>query len=93
MVQNGTPTGNLAARTSAYLKEQGFHVVQFGNADRFDYARTVIIYYAEKPYTVARLAQVFNVPQEAIQNATGQQSPVDIRVIIGADFKLPEGNQ
>jgi len=93
MVQNGTPTGNLAARTSAYLKEQGFHVVQFGNADRFDYARTVIIYYAEKPYTVARLAQVFNVPQEAIQNATSQQSPVDIRVIIGADFKLPEGNQ
>ncbi|MBC7251253.1 MAG: LCP family protein, partial [Anaerolineae bacterium] len=82
-VHNGTTTGSLAAHTAAFLKERGFQVVQFGNADRFDYAQTLIIDYSGKPYTVGRLAQLLNVAEENIQRPADVPSEVDILLIIG----------
>ena len=88
-VQNGTTTGSLASHTATFLKERGFQVVQFGNADRFDYAQTVIIDYSGKSYTVGRLAQLFHVAESNIQHPSGISSEVDILLIIGQDFQLP----
>jgi LCP family protein required for cell wall assembly len=91
VIHNGTTTGSLASRTAAFLKERGFQVVQFGNADRFDYAQTVIIDYSDKPYTVGRLAQLFQVTEANIQRPSGIASEVDILLIVGQDFQLPAG--
>ncbi|RLC73755.1 MAG: hypothetical protein DRI52_01335, partial [Chloroflexi bacterium] len=88
-VQNGTTTGSLASHTATFLKERGFQVVQFGNADRFDYAQTVIIDYSGKSYTVGRLAQLFHIAESNIQHPSGISSEVDILLIIGQDFQLP----
>ncbi|MCR4408192.1 MAG: LCP family protein [Anaerolineae bacterium] len=88
-VQNGTTTGSLATHTAAFLKERGFQVVQYGNADRFDYSQTMIIDYSGKPYTVDRLAQLFHIPESNIQRPSGVSSDVDILLIIGQDFQLP----
>jgi LCP family protein required for cell wall assembly len=90
-VQNGTTTGSLASRTAAFLKERGFQVVQFGNADRFDYVQTVIIDYSGKSYTVGRLAQLFHVAESNIQHLSDVASEVDILLIIGQDVQLPAG--
>jgi len=90
-VQNGTTTGSLAAYTAAFLEERGFQIVQFGNADRFDYAQTVIIDYIGKPYTVGRMAQLFHVAEDNIQRPSGVSSEVDVLLIIGQDFQLPTG--
>ena len=89
VVQNGTPTGNLAAQTATYLKKQGYHVVEFSNADRFDYPQSIIIDYTGKEYTIQSLAVLFNVTPENIRRSPNLKSEVDIRLIIGQDFVLP----
>lgn len=89
VVHNGSTVGNLAAQTSAFLKERGFQVVEFGNAERFDYPTTIIVDYTGKEYTIQYLARLLNIPENNIQKFTGSHSEIDIRLIIGAGFKLP----
>jgi LCP family protein required for cell wall assembly len=89
IVHNGSTTGSLAAQTSAFLQEHGLQVVEFGNAERFDYTNTIIVDYTGKEYTIQYLAQLLNIPQDNIQKYTGSYSEVDIRLILGADFQLP----
>ncbi len=89
-VLNGAGTPGLAAQMAAFLKEQGFNVVSIDNADRNDYAETVIIDYAGKPHTVALLAQLLHVTNGNVVAEGGQQpGPANIRIIVGADFALP----
>ncbi len=90
VVQNGTPKGHLAATTAEYLRDQGFTIIQFGPADRADYPRTVIVDYTGKAYALMVLAEIFNVADENVRRSPNLKSEVDIRVIIGADFQLPE---
>lgn len=92
VVQNGTPRGDLATDTADYLRERGFTVVQFGPADRTDYPRTVIVDYTDKTYSLMVLSEIFNVADENIRRSPNLKSEVDIRVIIGADFQLPEAH-
>ncbi|TEU14707.1 MAG: LytR family transcriptional regulator [Anaerolineales bacterium] len=89
VVQNGTPTANLDAQTAAFLKKQGYHVVEFSNADRFDYPQSIIIDYTGKEYTIQSLAVLFNVTPENIRRSPNLKSEVDIRLIVGQDFVLP----
>ena len=89
IVHNGSTTGSLAAQTSAFLKEQGLQVVEFGNAERFDYPTTIIVDFTGKEYTVQYLARLLNISEDNIQPFTGSHSEIDIRLIIGADFQLP----
>jgi len=89
IVHNGSTLGNVAAQTSAFLKDRGFQVVEFGNAERFDYPATMIVDFTGKEYTIQCLARLLNIPQNNIQKYTGAYSEVDIRLIIGADFQLP----
>lgn len=89
IVHNGTTVGNLATQTSAFLKEQGLQVVEFGNAERFDYPTTIIVDYTGKEYTIQYLARLLNIPKNNIQKFTGSHSEIDIRLVIGAGFQLP----
>ena len=90
VVQNGTPSQDLAADAADYLRNQGFSIVQFGPADRTDYPRTVIVDYTGKSYALMLLADIFNVADENIRRSPNLKSEVDVRVIVGADFQLPE---
>ncbi|MBI3244789.1 MAG: LCP family protein [Chloroflexi bacterium] len=88
-VQNGSLTPGLAASASDYLIAQGVNVVQVGNADRSDYASTIIIDYTGKPYTAKWLADTFHVSPSSILSGNNPGSQVDVRLILGADFVLP----
>jgi LCP family protein required for cell wall assembly len=93
VIQNGTGIENLELDTSLFLREQGFNIAQYGPADmQQTYPRTVIVDYtgSSKEYTLGTLARFFNVTQENIRSSANRSSNVDIRVIIGADFELPE---
>jgi LCP family protein required for cell wall assembly len=89
IVHNGSTAGNVAAKTSAFLQEHGLQVVEFGNAERFDYDTTLIVDYTGKEYTIQYLAHLLDIPQNNIQPFTGSYSEIDILLIIGADFQLP----
>jgi LCP family protein required for cell wall assembly len=93
VVQNGTPHQDFATQTAEYLRGQGFEVIQFGPADRADYPRTVIVDYTGKTYALMVLTEIFNVADENIRQSPNLKSDVDIRVIVGADFQLPQEAQ
>ena len=86
-VQNGTLEPNYAARVAAMLMEQGYQVVEFGDADRMDYANTVIVDYTGKLYTLERLVELFQVRPENVRSSPNLRSQIDIRVIVGEDFQ------
>jgi len=92
VVQNGTPHAGFEIKVAEYLREQGFNILQFGPADRSDYPRTVIVDYTGKLYTVQVLVDLFNVANENIRRSSNLKSEVDVRVIVGADFHLPEAH-
>ncbi|HOS79714.1 MAG TPA: LCP family protein [Anaerolineae bacterium] len=88
-VLNGTGRAGLAASTTEYLKEQGVAVAAFGNADRADYATTMIILNRPKPATAARLATLLGLPQSAIVTASNAAAAQDITLLLGADYPGP----
>ncbi len=87
MVQNGTLTAGLAQSTAEYLQQQQVNVINFGNADRNDYAASLIIH-RDKPNSAAYIAQLLGLPATAITPASGTQE-ADVIVILGADYQPP----
>jgi len=88
-VQNGSLINGAASSLADYLRGQGLNVTTVGNADRSDYASTIIIDYTGKPYTAQWLADTFQISSSNILSSNNPDSSVDVRVIIGADFVLP----
>jgi len=87
-IQNGTTEPNFAARVAASLMEQGFQVVEFGDADRADYPNTVLVDYTGKTYTLERLVDMFQVVPENVRHSPNLRSQIDIRIVVGQDFLL-----
>lgn len=89
-VLNGTNTPPIAEQTAKFLQGQGFQIAAYGNADRFDYPKSVLIDYSgNKNATVTALAKIFHIDPENIRRTTNVKSDVDIRIILGADWTLP----
>jgi LCP family protein required for cell wall assembly len=85
-VQNGTLTPGLAQRASDYLKGLGFVVASVSNAERSDYATSVLIDYAGKTNTVNALARRFKVAPDSVRRSAIQPGEVDVRLILGQDY-------
>ncbi len=91
VVLNGTERVGLALRTSEWLLSKGFFVMGYGDADRSDYQHSVVIDYSGKnPFTVQQLATLFNVAPDNIRKGNSETAVANIRLILGADFVLPE---
>jgi LCP family protein required for cell wall assembly len=94
LVLNGTGNSLLAERTARLLQSQGFQIAGYGNADRFDYDKTVLIDYSgNKNATVTALATQFHVEPNNIRRNTNVKSDVDIRLILGSDWTPPADKQ
>lgn len=89
IVLNGTGKDGLAAMASRYLKSNGFNVTQIGNAERRDYAKTILVNLANKPATTTWLEQRFNIDPANIRQNLTDQPDSDIRIILGADWTPP----
>jgi hypothetical protein len=89
-VQNGTITAGLAQATADYLEEQGLLVLGIANADRSDYASSLIYVYTGKTFSAEMIAQALGLPPTAVVPVNTPQPRVDILVILGADYEPPE---
>ena len=83
-VQNASSTPGLAARTGDYLKTQGMNVVEETNAQLTPY--TIIYDYSGKPYTIAYLAAMMNVPNTHIFSKSDPNATADVVVQLGSDW-------
>ena len=65
---------------------------QYGNTDdnRSDYAQTQILVYTGRTATAQAVADALQVPASSIQTASGPGSDYDIKVVLGADYRLIE---
>lgn len=91
-VLNGTAQPGVAAATAELLKAQGWDVVSVGDADRKDYAQTIVINYAAPPASVHKISTDLSLePSLATLDGLKDQSEVDVRVVVGSDLlpKLP----
>ncbi len=90
VVLNGTLLGGLASQTADALVKDGFRVVGYSNADRFDYGQTIIVDYTGGPVAL-QLAASLGVPDSSVQVSDTAQSEYDIQVILGADYAVRFG--
>lgn len=84
-VRNGSGVMGAAGRMTEFLREQGFDVVDFGNADRFDEAQTYVVERSEDPRFAREVATALGgVPVES--GPAGDPS-VDVTVVVGGDVE------
>ena len=88
-VLNGTARAGLAGTTSDYLKAQGLDVTAVGNADRQDYAQSVVVMNSDKQLTAARIASLLRLPATAVVRGADSNAAHDIVVILGNDYAGP----
>jgi LCP family protein required for cell wall assembly len=88
-VLNGAGVEGLAGRTADYLSAQGLDVATVANADRLDYAKSIIIDYTGKPYTAKYLMDLMGLSESQILSQANPDSDVDLAVILGADWQVP----
>jgi hypothetical protein len=77
-------------QTAQQLTALGYTVVEFTSADRFDYAESRIINYTPNMTTATQLAQTLGLPLTTVITSTAITSGFDIKVILGADYRLIE---
>lgn len=83
-VRNGSGEPGAAQSMTGYLRDRGFDVVDFGNAESFDHERTEILAHGDDP-TAARIVGAV-LPGVPIR-AAGDPSPyLDVTVILGDDM-------
>lgn len=85
-ILNGTSQPGAAARTAQLLQQQGWQIAAIGDADRSDYAQTVVINYGVADSVAAMVSSQLNLVAEQAQiNGLASSSPIDIRIVIGRD--------
>jgi hypothetical protein len=83
LVLNGCGEEGLGLETARYLRERGLDVVDFRNADSFDYEETIVVDRSGDmgaAITVARMLNIPNVIQQIPETPL-----VDIIIVVGAD--------
>ena len=84
-VLNGTGTPGLAQEVQPALAPAGAVVTLTGNADRFDYATTQVVFYRDEHLDAARAVQRALGVGEVVRSLV-VLDVVDVTVVIGADF-------
>lgn len=88
-IKNGTKVAGEASKLEKILKSYGYNIVSVDKADAA--AKTIIYDYSgsKKPFTVKFLEQRL---KAKVVSKKDTKKDVDIEIIIGQDFKLPEGS-
>jgi hypothetical protein len=84
-VLNGVGQPGVAQEVQPLLVDSGGRVTLSGNADRFDYATTQIVYYDDDRLADARAIQKALGVGEVVKSLTGLDV-VDVTVVVGKDF-------
>jgi LCP family protein required for cell wall assembly len=87
VVENGTPTAGLGNKAADDLRSVGFSVPPdyVGDADRFDYPRTVVRYLPGDEGKALQVASHLNAPP--IVEETKYIVSADVVVVVGADWQ------
>ena len=85
-VLNGTEQAGLAASTAQYLEENGIPVARYDNADRQDYADSLVIINRDHEATAKQIIRLLGLPDSALVHGDNPTAEYDITVILGQDY-------
>lgn len=88
-VMNGTTRAGFAGITAEYLKVNGINVAAVDNAERQDYATTVIILNRDRPTTGTKIVNLMNLSNAALVHGTDANAAYDVVIVIGSDYVGP----
>ncbi len=85
-VRNGCGVDGVAARTTRYLREHGFDVVEMGDYTSFDVAHSMVIDRVGDLEAARKVAAVLGIPKERVRQELQLDLFLDASVIIGKDY-------
>lgn len=86
-VRNGAGVDHLAERTTQYLRDQGFDVVDTGNYSSFDQEQSVVIDRIGNMEAARRVAEALGIPSNRVRQDIRRQYYLDASIIIGHDYE------
>ncbi len=84
-ILNGSTNPGQAQSLRNYFIEYGFNIVHYGNAERSDYDKTLIIDRIGRPSLAKRIADIINCKE--VHTRIDRTLLVDVTIIIGNDFE------
>ncbi|MFQ5679350.1 MAG: LytR C-terminal domain-containing protein [Gemmatimonadota bacterium] len=84
-VLNGMGERGAAREVTSYLRERGFDVVYFGNAPRFDQARTEVLDRSGSPALADSVARALGLDSARVR--LDAELYLDATVILGTDWR------
>ena len=87
-VLNGVGESGAASNTADLLEKYGFQILDIGNADRYDYDKSIIKYYNQKDQkTASQIAELLGGKIMYIEsNTENQNEKKEIEVIVGEGY-------
>lgn len=82
-VLNGSGEGGVASRVAAFLRDRGYHVVEVGNADRFDYFATMVV--ARRNDPAAAVAVAHTLGGLPLVRQAWDSDLAEVTVVVGSD--------
>lgn len=86
-VRNGAGIDELATRTTEYLRDQGFDVVDVGNYSSFDKKKSVVIDRIGNLEAAREVAEALGLPPDRVRQEIRPTYYLDASVIIGHDYE------
>lgn len=89
-VRNGCGVDHLAAKTTDFLRQRGFDVVEVGDHTSFDQQHSVVIDRVGNLESARRVAAALDIPEDRVVQDIRHDYYLDASVIIGHDYKTLE---
>ena len=83
-ILNGAGTAGLARDATQHLREDGFDVVFFGNAGRFDHARSLVLDRIGDPLRARAVAASLGI--DSVTTAIDSSLMLEVTVVLGDDW-------
>lgn len=85
-ILNGVGLPGLAEDFSDYLRNEGFDVLRFTNAQRYDYPRTIVINRGKDLQKAQLVAQSLGLAPSDVENIPDPEVQLDVTIVLGADY-------
>lgn len=83
---NGAGVEGLAAEVRTLLEARGWHIASIGDADRGDYAQSILINYGVSDAVVQQVSNALGMqPSLASVSGLNPNTHIDIRIVLGRD--------
>jgi hypothetical protein len=87
-ILNGCGIPGIAGEFTDFLRDHGYDVVRFTNAQRYDYPRTLVVNRGMDFMQARLVAQTLGVESNAVENMPDPSLQLDVTIVLGQDYSV-----